>query len=136
MRLSLLLLPPLLVISPGDGTGRRPAATAMPEAWNPLRPWQHLSPDGRDRGKRRMATLPGGVLVSRDGKQMALSQRDRSACPMPVVPMPSDEVTFDSAASNTGFQMPITRWGCWNPVFTLPRRPARESVSIDGTAAP
>jgi len=72
MRLSLLLLPSLLVISPGDGTGRRPAATATPEAWNPLRPWQHLSPDGRDTGRRRMATLPGGVFVYQHGKQMAL----------------------------------------------------------------
>ena len=136
MRLSLLLLPSLLVISPGDGTGRRPAATATPEAWNPLRPWPHLPPDRRDAGKPRAGTLPGGALATQAGKQIALPQRDRSACPMPVVPMSSDQVTFDSVTSEAGFQVPSTRWGCWNPVFTLPRYPGRESVAIDKAPAP
>lgn len=132
MRLSLPLLLSLLVMSPGDGMGRRLAATPMPEVWNPLRPWQHLSPDSGDTGKRRMTTLGRGLLVYQDGQQLALIQRDRPACPMLVVSLPDSEssrprtakrprgsfrVFGDSIDPAARSSMPIVRSGCWNPLF-------------------
>ena len=116
MRSSVLLLPVLLLVSPGDGTSPRRASPPPEAAWNPLRPWQRLSPDVDDTA-RRLLTPP----------------RELPACPMPVAPLAADSkparpstpavplgsfgVFWDSIDRAGRFSMPIVRSGCWNPLF-------------------
>ena len=118
MRSSVLVLPLLLLVSPGDGTSPRRASPPPDEAWNPLRTWQRMEADSGDT-TRRGATVPDKL----------------PACPMPVAPLPAEaEVTpskptelppgsfrafWNSLHSESRPFMPIARSGCWNPLFKM-----------------
>lgn len=120
MRTSVLLLPLLLVISPGDGAPRHPAAPAPEEVWNPLRAWQHLPTDSVD--TLRLRTTGERVVVTYvDGKPLLDVKRDLLACPMPVLVPPKQAALpappRDSLRVDSAFSMPIAPSGCWNPLF-------------------
>jgi hypothetical protein len=123
MRSSVLLLPLLLVISPGDGAPRHPVTPAPEEVWNPLRPWQHVPADSADTLRSRLVTGLTRNTVP-DGKPVEAGKRNLLACPMPVhvpskpavlppLPMPPR----DSLRADSAFAMPIVPSGCWNPLF-------------------
>jgi len=116
MRSSVLVLPLLLLVSPGDGTSPRRTSAPLDEAWNPLRPWQRLVPDSADTARR-----------------LATAWRELPACPMPVAPVPAESaavhpetpelppgsfrVFWDTLDPASRSPMPIVRSGCWNPLF-------------------
>jgi hypothetical protein len=132
MRASVLLLPLLLVISPGDGSTRCPQAAPPAEVWNPLRPWQHLPGEAPD--SLRGAVPPTPLLASFvDGVPVVRVARDLLACPMPVAPVPLSHrlpapVSRGPVSGDSAVPMPTQRSGCWNPLFSLARRVPGDSL--------
>lgn len=128
MRVSVLLLPLLLVISPGDGHPCKVASPAPEEAWNPLRPWQDLHGETRDTIRPRagtLGTLPT-LMTFMDGRPLDSLAAERPTCRMPVLATPGDAKSpspvgpvRDSDQAGKAFAMPMVPSGCWNPLFSM-----------------
>ena len=96
MRSSALVLPLMLLMSPGDGTPARSAPPAMKETRTPL-------PDKRPACPMPVAALPAASGVSRP-KSLEL-------------PPGSFRTFWDTLDPAPGPSMPVAPAGCWNPLF-------------------
>jgi hypothetical protein len=125
MRARALLLPFLLLVSPGHGVPPGTPRAARPEAWTAL---------GWSLAVSRRVNTPAPAPTGVQSPLRVDSTGSHLACPMPVVPlvparalhlarppMPGDRLLgVDSISGHHPFRMRVLPSGCWNPLF-LPR---------------